>query len=760
MKKDSGGFQGFMLQNFEKIALGVFGVLVLVFLVFATVLGSYYDREASELVSMVNNKVTSVTASGREDNFEGLRGVEVTPYDKQLTTVPVPEPPPEGEVDGVISYPGPVPNKRTEPAVLPPIDLRGFGVREVLAFNGKANQSTNSGEGGAGSNRGVGSSDGGGGASSAVGLGEGDNPGQGDDGGDQPANNPEPAGAEAPPATGYQPPVDSRTAVRSYITLVATVPHAAQYQEFISKTLNTLPPGPTEPRYITFRIQRRTQGGSEQWEELDRDVIKEIIDEVRIKWVSSNVEELVDDRYLFPMFPTEDKYDFVGFSLPPAPAIGRVWGASMVPTSIPSKDSGPVYRPLDDMIGQWQAARRSHVNFLANQEAYDGQQDVVAVIGLREQFNITAGEEANRVIFTTPGDDEAKAPFQAGVAFNVIDDGSSNTPVANPKIAELRRPGDVILKHADKSWWEIYRKTSDEELQRTTILFLDGKDMATEAVVFEQALRKYESRQGFNSTNNEPAQEAATPAPQAAQGPSNFMFRFYDTTVEAGKTYQYRISLVLANPNYGVNPGYLDESADATQEHLETDWSEPTEWISVTSYADLVIGPTNPGSAGSAPKVGVYLREPSSDQTPLKEANAVAMLLTQFKAAARGQWMNYVVDNPAAVDIVHNAPAQLDLGEGAQARRGFTHRYRTDEMILDMRGGETHGKLRVPGETLILDANGNLVVKSELTSGFETAEYQYGIVNETKSRRSDDGDDPGNQDGVGGSLPPGGGGGE
>ncbi|MDA7977871.1 MAG: hypothetical protein MPJ50_03770 [Pirellulales bacterium] len=759
MKKDSGGLQGFMLKHFEKLALGVFAVLVLVFLV-TTVFQSYYDRDADELSSLVKQKDDLVQA-GQPEDFVDLQDITVTPYDEKLN--------PSGEgggvpkLDDVIGRRGrKILTRRVQPELMPAIEVKAQGLREVLAVAGNVGgdgRAIGANPGGGDLDVGSGDLDAGGGGFDVRGggggdLGSGDLRGgdlRGGDGigelggelgnplGDTPSRG---ATAGNVPPSGYQAPGDSKTEVTSFISIIGTVPHVAQHQEFWQRTRGTLGPNLTLPRYVAAKIERRTRGGRENWELLDSDTMKEIIEQVRRHWMA-DVEEIVDPRYIFPMSidqmdsRTQEVLPYTGIVLPLPPAVGRIFGSEMTTASIPQINSGPIYRALDGVLGDWQAARSNHVSFSAHEQEYDEQVDseqgLKAVIERRGKLMISAGDDPTQVIISSPDSEQ----FQDRV-FRVIDDGnSSDIPLLNPKIVELRLVGDVILKERDQMWYEIYRKTENDELRRIVVLFLDGQDTAADAVVFEQTLRSYQGDSGFGGgSSNQSTQDESQLTINGAlapQGPSDLLMRFYDTTIEQGVEYQYRVQLVLENPNYQLPAGYLEDARDAEEPYLFTEWSEPTEWVSVGEYADMITGPVR---LGLEPSVTLYLREPSTDETPLKFEDAVALLFAPIRAK-RGQWLNYFVDNPVPIDVVQNGPTEFKFPDGP-GRKQYKHNYRTDEMILDMRGGQRYKKLVVPGETLVLDAAGNLVVKSELESGFSTADQLYNMSTQNQRTKPAD----------------------
>ena len=59
------------------------------------------------------------------------------------------------------------------------------------------------------------------------------------------------------------------------------------------------------------------------------------------------------------------------------------------------------------------------------------------------------------------------------------------------------------------------------------------------------------------------------------------LFRFFDFTVEPGKHYRYRVSLLLWNPNWKVPPQYLARADLAKKWYVETEFSDPSDLFSI-----------------------------------------------------------------------------------------------------------------------------------------------------------------------------------
>ena len=69
------------------------------------------------------------------------------------------------------------------------------------------------------------------------------------------------------------------------------------------------------------------------------------------------------------------------------------------------------------------------------------------------------------------------------------------------------------------------------------------------------------------------------------------LFRYFDFTVQPGKSYQYRVSLGLKNPNFKMHKRFLSENAEKTQRDLVfyTDYSAPSGKVAVNSNAVILV---------------------------------------------------------------------------------------------------------------------------------------------------------------------------
>lgn len=196
------------------------------------------------------------------------------------------------------------------------------------------------------------------------------------------------------------------------------------------------------------------------------------------------------------------------------------------------------------------------------------------------------------------------------------------------------------------------------------------------------------------------------------------LFRFFDFSVEPGKSYVYRVRLMLRNPNYGVDDKFLDEEVLAEKRQLEvqgqwqgieTDWSDVTEIVYVPRDTRLLAVSVTPPP------------ENRPDSDPLGKMLAIKWV-KEFGRTAREVFRVYrgmVINFPERTYPPSKSlrRPKKDLTE-PEVIDSIPVDYVTDALALDMRGGDSS-----PGEILLLDADGRLVVRNELDDQSEYEKY-------------------------------------
>ncbi len=177
------------------------------------------------------------------------------------------------------------------------------------------------------------------------------------------------------------------------------------------------------------------------------------------------------------------------------------------------------------------------------------------------------------------------------------------------------------------------------------------------------------------------------------------LLRLFDYTVQPGRKYRYRVTLSMVNPNSGVAPQFLENPESAKVSELTSQPTDPTAVVTIPDGHDLIAGPVDGGTKYAEPTAKILV-------TAI-DANAGLKAATELEVR-RGAVAN---TGPVTVKVPHpldNTPEEL------------TRSFESNIMILDIHGGKDVTRRRhdtpltSPGEILILDASGNMSVRSEL----------------------------------------------
>lgn len=199
--------------------------------------------------------------------------------------------------------------------------------------------------------------------------------------------------------------------------------------------------------------------------------------------------------------------------------------------------------------------------------------------------------------------------------------------------------------------------------------------------------------------------QTKTPRPLA----EHRLFRFFDFTVEPGKTYTYRIKLVLRNPNYGVPPRFLDNYEFAKGDSREADWSKPSPAVSVIAGNRLLAGGVTV-SPGKGEPTGQVLAK-------MFDADKAAEVRKVFEVS-RGA-------------VLNKREAEIGLPDPAAPTKkvAATVDIETNAVVLDMFGGEklpNNVRSKIPGHILVLDNDGEMraLLQASDAGVFETEEAE------------------------------------
>lgn len=232
--------------------------------------------------------------------------------------------------------------------------------------------------------------------------------------------------------------------------------------------------------------------------------------------------------------------------------------------------------------------------------------------------------------------------------------------------------------------------------------------------------------------------------------------RFWDFAVEPGAQYRYRITLVLRNPNRGYTKQFLKDEKLSTGDFRPAsplDANEPNRPVSEVSHVVQVPGRTEivvggivaDGENGNrtgedaatvvasvwentAEAIAEFEKEVNAIRVPRLKAPALAVLDTLKEVWAKVDYVDaamefrvyrgQVISMKAPTQITHPLVNKVETLKNVRFDTGFT--------LVDMQGGKAPAKpagpaaagapaaMAPPVEYLLLDPNGNLVVRSEI----------------------------------------------
>lgn len=232
------------------------------------------------------------------------------------------------------------------------------------------------------------------------------------------------------------------------------------------------------------------------------------------------------------------------------------------------------------------------------------------------------------------------------------------------------------------------------------------------------------------------------------------LFRFFDFDVQPGKTYQYRVRLVVADPNHNTDkrflaPEVLERRAAVEQKNKGnlpyrlTEWSEPSAAVGVSLPGQVLAGKVNPASQSS------HHSEPAAGWIVTSfDGNTAEELIAEEERVYRGSVGNVSVSDGWVI-----APSRGEL------HRKKDYLVRTGVVMIDMFGGERLDGSRdmtIPGQVLLMDPSGRMVIRNELEDAGKVAFYHQLLEEEVERERANEsGDRRGGEEGL--LAPPGGG---
>lgn len=215
--------------------------------------------------------------------------------------------------------------------------------------------------------------------------------------------------------------------------------------------------------------------------------------------------------------------------------------------------------------------------------------------------------------------------------------------------------------------------------------------------------------------------ERSEPPAEEAKGVEYLLLRVFDYSVDAGKQYRYRVTLKLHNPNFGVSPLHLKNGESALKEELQSQPSEPTDVVTIPDGHGILAGPVDAGTRSSEPAATVVVTA-IDPQSGIQAA-------TELEKVRRGTMANKMQANVRVEDPRSRQVKEMPLD------------FKSNILLLDIFGGRTlPGRRRsptitTPGEILLLDAQGKMMVRREVE---DQALFEKSVVREKPAARPAD----------------------
>ena len=172
--------------------------------------------------------------------------------------------------------------------------------------------------------------------------------------------------------------------------------------------------------------------------------------------------------------------------------------------------------------------------------------------------------------------------------------------------------------------------------------------------------------------------------------------------------------------------------------------------------ADAFVGDVVVKKSKSPKREPVTVSDPIARVLASEWSTRLGTLVSTFRQVRRGDWLNFEIEKPVNVlQIVERKMKKLE-----------EYSFQTDQMVVDLMGGDkievgrvSPVEYKTPGEMLLIDDEGNVLVRNEFdqkrqfllrSQGFdESSEYN---ANKRKSKAKKRGDEDDDDDGGIGGL--------
>jgi hypothetical protein len=206
------------------------------------------------------------------------------------------------------------------------------------------------------------------------------------------------------------------------------------------------------------------------------------------------------------------------------------------------------------------------------------------------------------------------------------------------------------------------------------------------------------------------------------------LFRFVDLTAEPGKTYRYRVQVLLYNPNYGLREECLDPKAiQAKSVNAKfTDWSPWVETAAVTVPSQFhILADSISGGSGRQPELKATVNLLAFAKTPAESASGGT-------SENQDTWVEVVKSVPdLPLGGVAFLPEQdvdkvLDMSAETVRKVDKISIDTNQSMLIDMRNDKPlgDGKSKDATELLFVDSTGRVFEANRAADKLTLDDYQ------------------------------------
>jgi hypothetical protein len=208
------------------------------------------------------------------------------------------------------------------------------------------------------------------------------------------------------------------------------------------------------------------------------------------------------------------------------------------------------------------------------------------------------------------------------------------------------------------------------------------------------------------------------------------LVRYFDYQVEPGKSYRYRIQLFLEDPNdpadvaRALNPQmlsndvmvrlrtvYQDEETKKYAHFRATDWSQPSAVVTIPSGHQMIAGTVTPARSLSLPGRNTRLTRPYDEPK-------VKLVVVQWDTERASPVPVEIEARRGMTGVFTKTTEFLPSGDNRLEQLKDYEFQAQNSVLVDIAGGEPvfprQRDIVSPGEIVVIDETGNVVIRSEL----------------------------------------------